>query len=88
MNIKNRLKKMELLAAKEDSEFCAKSCRKAPEIIITHMRDGVDCPEPEWYGKANGVKDHKKPILQFCYVCGKPTRKQTIAINWVTDTRQ
>jgi hypothetical protein len=79
------MEKIERLTAKEDSEFCAESCRKHPETIATHLRDGVDCVEPDWF---DGVKDVEIPILEFCDVCGKPTRQQIIEINWITDTRE
>ncbi len=86
MSLETRISKIELLTGKEDSEFCAESCRKHPETIATHLRDGVDCAEPEWYGKTDGIKDVETPILEFCDVCGKPTRQQVIAINWISQT--
>jgi hypothetical protein len=76
------------LTGKEDSEFCAESCRKHPETIATHLRDGVACAEPDWYSKTDGVKDVAELIPEFCSVCGKPTRQQVIEINWITDTRE
>ena len=86
MNIQTRLKKLEMVTSND--AFCAESCRRHPEVIITHKRDGVDIEEPSWYGKLNGVKKPKRPILEVCDVCRKPTRKQPIAINWVTNIKE
>jgi hypothetical protein len=88
MSLETRISKIELLTAKEDSEFCAESCRKYPETIATHLRDGLACAEPEWFGKGYGVKAVEIPVLEFCDMCGKPTRQQIIEINWTSDTRE
>ncbi len=56
--------------------------------LETGNGDGVDCDEPSWYSKENGVKKPKKPILDVCDVCRKPTRKELIAINWVTNLKE
>jgi hypothetical protein len=82
------MEKIERLTVREDSEFCADSCRTFPETIATHQRDGVPCDPPEWYAKTNGIKDVEIPIPEFCDACGKPTRQWVIEINWVTDTTE
>jgi hypothetical protein len=87
MNLQNRLKRMENQIITGD-EFCAESCRQHPEIITTHEHDGVPCDVPEWFDKPNVTSQPKKPILDVCPDCGKPTRKQIITLNWVTSTKE
>jgi hypothetical protein len=81
MNISNRLKKLETINGNDS--YCAESCRPHPEITCKHQHDGIDCAAPGWMNR-NTKKDAEKPTLDVCPVCLKPTRKQTIILNYVT----
>jgi hypothetical protein len=80
--------KLQVRIIGNDSEFCSESCRELPEITTLHEHDGVQCDAPGWFHKHNGIVQPKKPILDVCDKCNKPTRKQTIIINWITSTKE
>jgi hypothetical protein len=83
--IKNRLRKLETING--DDLYCAESCRPHPEITVKYQHDGVDCAALCWM-RCNTEKDAEKPILDICPVCDKPTRKQTIIVDYVTNFKE
>ncbi len=69
MNVKNRLKRMEMEIIKEDSDVCA--CPKETRnVVILPNVDGEPIREP--------AEDDKSP--EFCDQCRKPILIETIII--------
>ena len=77
MQLKQRIKKLENSVHIVD-DLCPQTCRKHPEIIISHQSNGVDIPPPDYWAKQS-----TEPILEICGVCHKPTRKQGVILNWI-----
>ncbi len=91
MNVKNRLKKIEIQIIKEDSEFCL--CNgKEPQVEIRQKETKYDAyatgsslpyQNSEIAAQFDRETENEKPTAENCQTCGKPIKKRLIILNFI-----
>lgn len=75
MNIRNRIKKIEL-ETKAFSEHC--ECRETPKFEIVYHEDGKPATSP---GLLQNVRE---PVPDFCANCEKPIKKNVLIVDFTS----